>query len=193
MSNSLQPHGLWPTRLLCLWDVPSKNTRMGCHLLLWGIFPTQGLNLCLLHWQEDSLLLSHQGSSPKMAIHKCYFEKQILMQKKGPKMFLRAVKRGWGCQLLVLFSSLKVTDAFKYIYIYAYTHVLFHLKFLKSISIEQDKCRSAVTVLFSRHYVILSVLQKSTPTTVLVMLLEWHVWVFSHICVCVKKDLKVVT
>ena len=45
------------------------------------------------------------------------------MQKKGPKMFLRAVKRGWGCQLLVLFSSLKVADAFKYIY--TYTHVLF--------------------------------------------------------------------
>ena len=27
-----------------------------------GIFPTQGLNLCLLHWQVDSLHLSHQES-----------------------------------------------------------------------------------------------------------------------------------
>ena len=27
-----------------------------------GIFPDQELNLCLLHWQEDSLPLSHQGS-----------------------------------------------------------------------------------------------------------------------------------
>ena len=27
-----------------------------------GIFPDQGSNLCLLHWQTDSLLLSHQGS-----------------------------------------------------------------------------------------------------------------------------------
>ena len=26
------------------------------------IFPTQGLNPCLLHWQVDSLLLSNQGS-----------------------------------------------------------------------------------------------------------------------------------
>ena len=33
-----------------------------CHFLLQGIFPTQGLNLCLLHWQVDSLPLSHQGS-----------------------------------------------------------------------------------------------------------------------------------
>ena len=27
-----------------------------------GIFPNQGLNLCLLHWQADSLPLSHQES-----------------------------------------------------------------------------------------------------------------------------------
>ena len=29
-----------------------QNTGMGCHFLLQGIFSTQGLNLCLLHWQE---------------------------------------------------------------------------------------------------------------------------------------------
>ena len=27
-----------------------------------GIFPTQGSNLHFLHWQVDSLLLTHQGS-----------------------------------------------------------------------------------------------------------------------------------
>ena len=27
-----------------------------------GIFPDQGSNPCLLHWQADSLPLSHQGS-----------------------------------------------------------------------------------------------------------------------------------
>ena len=35
------------TRLLCPWDSPGKNTGVGCHALLQGIFPTQGLNLCL--------------------------------------------------------------------------------------------------------------------------------------------------
>ena len=44
MSNSLQPHGPWPTRLLCPWDSPGKNTGVGCHFLLQGIFPTQGSN-----------------------------------------------------------------------------------------------------------------------------------------------------
>ena len=37
---------------------PSKNTGVGCHSLLQGVFPTQGSNLCLLHWQVDSLPLS---------------------------------------------------------------------------------------------------------------------------------------
>ena len=35
MSNSLWPHGLQPTRLLCPWDFPGKSTGVGCHHLLW--------------------------------------------------------------------------------------------------------------------------------------------------------------
>ena len=41
---------------------PGKNTGVGCYSLLQGIFHTQGLNPCRLHWQEDSLRLGHQGS-----------------------------------------------------------------------------------------------------------------------------------
>ena len=44
----LNPHNLrnyapqrrQPTRLLCLWDSPGRNTGVGCHSLLQGIFPT---------------------------------------------------------------------------------------------------------------------------------------------------------
>ena len=36
--------GLQPTRLLHPWDFLGKSTGMGCHFLLEGIFPTQGLN-----------------------------------------------------------------------------------------------------------------------------------------------------
>ena len=60
MSDSWWPHGLQPTRLLCPWDSPGKNTGVGCHSLLQGIFPTQGSNSSLLLWQVDSLPLSHQ-------------------------------------------------------------------------------------------------------------------------------------
>ena len=60
MSDSLRPHGLSPTRLLCPWDFPGKTTGVDCHFLLQGIFPIQGLNPCflyLLHWQADSFFI----------------------------------------------------------------------------------------------------------------------------------------
>ena len=37
MSDSVQPHGLQPTRLLRPWDSPGKNTGVGCHFLLQGM------------------------------------------------------------------------------------------------------------------------------------------------------------
>ena len=40
---------------------PSKNTGVGCHAFLQGILQTQGSNLSLLHWQEDSLPLAPPG------------------------------------------------------------------------------------------------------------------------------------
>ena len=43
-------------------DFPGKSPGAGCHFLLQGIFLSQGLNLGLLHWQVDSLPLSHQGN-----------------------------------------------------------------------------------------------------------------------------------
>ena len=45
-------YGLQPARLLCPWDSLGKSTRLGCHALLQGIFPTQGSNLGLLHCQQ---------------------------------------------------------------------------------------------------------------------------------------------
>ena len=48
VSVSLQPHGLQPARLLCLWDPPGKNTGVGCYALLQPVFPTQGSNPRLL-------------------------------------------------------------------------------------------------------------------------------------------------
>ena len=65
VSDSLQPHGVEPTRLLCPWDSPGKNIGVDYHALLQGIFPTQRWNPCLLHllhWQADFLPQCHLGS-----------------------------------------------------------------------------------------------------------------------------------
>ena len=62
MSNSLQPHGLQSVRLLYPRDYPGKNTRVGCHALLQGIFSTQGPNPGLLHCRQILYQLNHQRS-----------------------------------------------------------------------------------------------------------------------------------
>ena len=49
-------------RLLCLWDSPGKNTGVGGHALLRGIFPPQRLNTGLLHCRQILYQLSHNRS-----------------------------------------------------------------------------------------------------------------------------------
>ena len=61
MPNSLWPYGLQPTRLLCPWGFPGKNTGVGCHFLLQGIFLTQGSNLGLLNCRQILFWLSYVG------------------------------------------------------------------------------------------------------------------------------------
>ena len=46
---------------LCLWNPPSRNTGVGCHFFLQGIFLTQGSNPCFLHCRQILYQLSHQG------------------------------------------------------------------------------------------------------------------------------------
>ena len=49
---------------ISLADSPGKNTGVGCHALLQGLFPTQGSSprlLRLLHWQVGSLPLAPPG------------------------------------------------------------------------------------------------------------------------------------
>ena len=53
-----------PPGLLHPWDSPGKNTGVGCHFLLQGIFPTQGLDPDGdLHCRQMLYPLSYQGSS----------------------------------------------------------------------------------------------------------------------------------
>ena len=81
MSDSLWPQGRQPTRLLCPWNSPGKNTEVGSHSLLQGIFLTQGLNLGLLHCRQILYHLSHRRMwvfSLKMHIFETSLEVQWL-------------------------------------------------------------------------------------------------------------------
>ena len=81
MSHSLQPHGphgLQSTRLLCPWRFSRdslKNTGVGCHALLQGIFPTQGSSPGLSHWRWILYGLGHQGSPTVLEWVACPFSR----------------------------------------------------------------------------------------------------------------------
>ena len=52
LSDFLWPNGLQPSRLLCPWNSPGKNTGVDCHSLFQRVFTTQGLNSGLLHCRQ---------------------------------------------------------------------------------------------------------------------------------------------
>ena len=67
MSDSMQPHGQQPTRLLHPQDSPGKNTGVGCHFLLWNRAGTQAKEISqkcrsvsFLRCQENNMsIVSH--------------------------------------------------------------------------------------------------------------------------------------
>ena len=71
-----RPAELWLTRLLCPSDSLRKEYWSGQPFPLQGIFPTQGLSLCLLrllHWQADSYHLSYPGSPKLLRCRDCVY------------------------------------------------------------------------------------------------------------------------
>ena len=48
VSGSFWPYGPCPARLLCPWDSPGKNTGVGCHALLQGVFPRGSIIMPIL-------------------------------------------------------------------------------------------------------------------------------------------------
>ena len=96
LSDCLRPHGLWPSRLRCPWDSPGKNTGVGCHFLLQGLFPTQVSNPSLPHCRQTLYCLSHQGSPGEydtalnQRSESCRLEKRFekCVHRGGPGDFL---------------------------------------------------------------------------------------------------------
>ena len=62
MSNSCHPVNCSPPGSSVHGDSPGKKTGVGCHALLQGIFPNQGLNPGLPHCRRILYHLSHEGS-----------------------------------------------------------------------------------------------------------------------------------
>ena len=64
VSHSAVSDSLRPTRLLCPWDSPDKNTGVGGHSLLQGNLPNPGIERRSLALQADSLPSEPPGKPP---------------------------------------------------------------------------------------------------------------------------------
>ena len=69
---TLRPHGLQPSRVLCPWDFPGKNTGVGCHALLQGIFQTQKSNPNLSCIGRHVLYHQRHLGSPRICVLNTY-------------------------------------------------------------------------------------------------------------------------
>ena len=65
----------WTARFLCPWNFPGKDTGVGCHFLLQGIFLTQESNLCLLCLLHCRWILYYWATreAPNLCFHVSFF------------------------------------------------------------------------------------------------------------------------
>ena len=66
--DSLEPMDCSPPGPFVHGDSPGKNTAVGCHVLLQGIFPTQGSNRGLQHCRRILYRLSHQDKNKQTIV-----------------------------------------------------------------------------------------------------------------------------
>ena len=96
------------TRLPCSRNSPGKNTGVGCHFLLQGIFPTQGLNPGLLHCRWSLYHLSHQGSPiwiQKVLCKTVFFKSLLLLTHHSSHSFLYCCSCHNIVYILLVFST----------------------------------------------------------------------------------------
>ena len=80
-------------RLLCPWDSPGKNTGVGCHALLQGIFSTQGSNLhlfWLLHCRWILYRWATRGST-RLSLRKHQFFVSVYGDHEEPVLGLKVI------------------------------------------------------------------------------------------------------
>ena len=100
VSNSLRLHGLQPTRLHHPWNFPGKNTGVGSHFLLQGIFLTQGSNVGHLQLLKYSLPLSHQGSLAGTVTS--YISNKLDYKSDGKMQLSRVTRTKYTLSVLIL-------------------------------------------------------------------------------------------
>ena len=86
-------------------DSPGKNAGVGCHALLQGLFPTQGLNPGLPHCRWILYQLSHKGSPEPQGKSQGSYQGSPLLNTKFTGLSLACWTSAFRVSLRVLFFS----------------------------------------------------------------------------------------
>ena len=100
-------------------ESPGKNTGVGCHFLLQGIFPTQELNLGHLHCRQILYRLNY-GGSPSSDLNKIkvyfsirynssWYNNSALCQQQGPKLSVLLLFSSSSSALICIFPRVLAT------------------------------------------------------------------------------------
>ena len=100
MPDSLGPHGLQPTRLLCPWDFPGKDSGVGCHFLLQGISKITTQNTELKHTRINLAVFIRHSLKYKNTVSQKTSHRDTELQVKenisGLQKFQREERKpGW--------------------------------------------------------------------------------------------------
>ena len=109
-------HGLYCQAPLPM-DFPGKNTGVGCHFLLQGIFPTKGSNLDLPHCRETLYHLSHWNYQTENLKQLCDVQGQKMdfsAQNREYTLLLPFFGVWGGCLLLVYLDPQGLGDVYPY-------------------------------------------------------------------------------
>ena len=107
-SRSVVSNLLWPHQAPLSMGFPSKNTGVGCHFLLQGIFLIQGSNLGLLHCRQSLYRLSYEGSPHNKISQKVIVKETHVLEQDTLLYWLRqsnVKKEKENCPFLLLENS----------------------------------------------------------------------------------------
>ena len=104
MSNSSGPCELWPARLFCPLNSPGKNTEVGSHSILQGIFLIKGSNLGLPHCRQVLNHPSRQGRPETNYFWANSF--RVSYKKKTHRRGMRMETMAVSCWLGIAFDHL---------------------------------------------------------------------------------------